>query len=114
MLNFSPSGHLREGRRRMLCTICFALLRAEMLQNYGQDRRRSQKFKKKSNLKNFSELNKIILKKPEKDWKKYDVILGEPLEFRKIKNIKLIKENIFEIIKKPMPSCVFCLPKMQF
>jgi len=56
---------------------------------------------RKSNLKNFKELNKFIIKKPEKNWKKYDVILGEPLIFKKIKKIKLIKENIFEVIKKP-------------
>ena len=29
------------------------------------------------------------------------MILGEPLIFKKIKNIKLIKENIFEVLKKP-------------
>tara|TARA_B100001063_G_C16743590_1_gene546208 strand:- start:48 stop:842 length:795 start_codon:yes stop_codon:yes gene_type:complete len=52
-------------------------------------------------LNDFGDLDKIIIKNPEKSWKKYDVILGEPLIFRKIKNIKLIKENIFEVLKKP-------------
>ncbi len=55
----------------------------------------------KPNLNNFKDLKKIIIKKPEKNWKNFDVILGEPLIFKKIKNIKLIKENIFEVLKKP-------------
>lgn len=55
----------------------------------------------KSNLNNFKDLKQIIIKKPKKNWKDFDVILGEPLIFKKIKNIKLIKENIFEVIKKP-------------
>lgn len=56
---------------------------------------------KKENLKNFKDLEKIIIKEPKRKWKKFDVILGEPLVFKKIKNIKLIKENIYEVIKKP-------------
>tara|TARA_B100000035_G_scaffold842_1_gene708 strand:+ start:1899 stop:2696 length:798 start_codon:yes stop_codon:yes gene_type:complete len=55
----------------------------------------------KLNVKNFKELNNIIIKKPKKNWENYEVILGKPLIFRKIKNIKLIKENILEVLKKP-------------
>ena len=49
----------------------------------------------------FNNLNKIILKKPLKHWKNFDVILVKPLQFKKIKNIKLIKENIIEVFRKP-------------
>jgi len=55
----------------------------------------------KNNIKNFNELDKIIIKKPQKNWTKFDVILGKPLVFKKIKNIKLIKSNLIEVIKKP-------------
>ena len=58
---------------------------------------RSDKIK----INNFNNLKKIIIKQPQKHWKNFDVIIGKPLVFNKIKNIKLIKENIFEIIKKP-------------
>ena len=49
----------------------------------------------------FNQLKNLIVNKPFTNWKNYEVILGEPLKFKKIKNIKLIKKNIFEIIKKP-------------
>ncbi len=49
----------------------------------------------------FNDLNKFIVKKKEPQWNNYDVILGEPLIFKKIKNLKLIKKNIFEVIKNP-------------
>ena len=52
-------------------------------------------------IKNFSELNEIIIKEPNKNWSKYDVVLGDPLIFKKIKNIKLIKRNPIEVLKKP-------------
>tara|TARA_B100001057_G_scaffold258990_1_gene259179 strand:- start:4051 stop:4857 length:807 start_codon:yes stop_codon:yes gene_type:complete len=57
--------------------------------------------KKDSKINSLEELDKIILKKPKYNWKNYDVILGQPLIFGKIKNLKLIKANIFEVIKKP-------------
>ncbi len=53
------------------------------------------------NIKSFKQLNKVIIKKPKKSWKNYDVVLGKPLIFKKIKNIKLIKRNFFEVLKKP-------------
>ena len=49
----------------------------------------------------FDDLNNFIIKKSEPQWNNYDVILGEPLIFKKIKNLKLIKKNIFEVIKNP-------------
>jgi len=49
----------------------------------------------------FEDLDKIIIKTTPEHWNKYDVILGNPLIFNKIKNIKLIKRNFFEILKKP-------------
>ncbi len=55
----------------------------------------------KENIQSFEELNNILVKKRNSDWEKFDVILGEPLIFKKIKNSKLIKRNIFEVIKKP-------------
>ena len=46
-LNFSPLGHLRKkDGGECFALLAFALLRAEMLENGAQDRRRSQKFKK--------------------------------------------------------------------
>ena len=53
------------------------------------------------NLETYDQLNEIIIKKKENDWDKFEVILGEPLIFKKIKNIKMIKRNIFEVIKNP-------------
>ena len=51
MLNFSPSGRLREkDGGECFAPFAFALLRAEMLQNGGQDCRKNQKFKKILNL----------------------------------------------------------------
>lgn len=55
----------------------------------------------KEKLNSYQELNKYIVKKKDTDWDDFDVILGEPLIFKKIKNIKLIKRNIFEVIKNP-------------
>lgn len=52
-------------------------------------------------IQSFNNLNKIIVKKPLKHWKNFDVILVKPLQFKKIKNIKLIKENIIEVFRKP-------------
>ena len=52
-------------------------------------------------IKSLNELKKIIVKKPLNHWKKFDVILGNPVIFKKIKNLKLIKRNLFEVIKKP-------------
>lgn len=56
---------------------------------------------KKLKISSYKKLNKIIIKKPLKEWKKFDVILGKPLIFKKVKAIKLIKQNIVEILKKP-------------
>ncbi len=50
---------------------------------------------------NFKDLDSIVLKENKNDWEKYEVILGEPLIFKKIKNSKLIKRNFFEVLKKP-------------
>ena len=52
-------------------------------------------------IKEFRNLEKIIIKKPLNHWKKFDVVIGKPVVFKKIKNIKLIKRNIFEVLKKP-------------
>ena len=56
---------------------------------------------KKLKIDNFKELKKIIVRKPLKNWKKFDVIVGKPLIFKKVKSIKLIKQNILEVLKKP-------------
>lgn len=55
----------------------------------------------KLKINNYKELEKIIIKKPLRHWKNYDVILGRPLIFKRVKVIKLIKQNIIEIFKKP-------------
>ena len=55
----------------------------------------------KKKFQSFIDLDKFIIKKKEPQWNNYDVILGEPLIFKKIKNLKLIKKNIFEVIKNP-------------
>ena len=55
----------------------------------------------KQNVQSFEELNNILINKKRSNWEKFDVILGEPLVFKKIKNSKLIKRNIIEVIKKP-------------
>ncbi len=52
-------------------------------------------------IKKFKELKKIIIKKPLNHWKKFDVVLGNPTIFRKIKNLKLVKRSLFEVVKKP-------------
>ena len=54
-----------------------------------------------SKIEKFDDLNKIIIKRPPEHWKKFDVILGDPVVFKKIKNIKLIKRSLFEVLKKP-------------
>ena len=54
-----------------------------------------------ADLNSFSNLKKIIIKKPPNNWSNFEVILGSPLIFKKIKNIKLIKRNPIEILKKP-------------
>ena len=51
--------------------------------------------------KNIEELKKSIIQKPDATWKNNEVVLVEPLNFKKIKNIKLIKRNLFEVLKKP-------------
>ena len=53
------------------------------------------------NIQSLEDLNKILIKDQKDDWDKFDVILGEPLIFGKIKNSKLIKRNFLEVIKKP-------------
>ena len=53
------------------------------------------------NLQSLEDLNEILIKNQKDDWDKFDVILGEPLIFGKIKNSKLIKRNFLEVIKKP-------------
>ena len=55
----------------------------------------------KQNVQSFEELNNILINKKRSNWEKFDVILGEPLVFKKIKNSKLLKRNIIEVIKKP-------------
>lgn len=52
-------------------------------------------------LESYHDLNEQIIKKKEDVWDNYEVVLGEPLIFKKIKNIKLIKRNPFEVIKNP-------------
>ena len=59
----------------------------------------TKNYSKKIN--SFDELNQLIIKEPEKNWSDYEVVLGHPLIFKKIKNIKLIKRNPIEILKKP-------------
>ena len=54
-----------------------------------------------SNLKNYEELHDVIIKENPPEWDNFDVILGEPLVFKKIKNMKLIKRNVFEVLKNP-------------
>ena len=54
-----------------------------------------------SNITSFNELNNLVIKEKQSSWVNFDVILGEPLKFEKIKNSKLIKRNIFEVLKKP-------------
>ena len=57
-LNFSLLGHLRKkDGGECFAPLAFALLRAEMLENGAQDRRRSQKFKK---ILNFEELKQVF------------------------------------------------------
>ena len=51
--------------------------------------------------KNISELTNSILNNPDKSWNKKEIILVEPLIFNKVKNIKLIKRNFIEVLKKP-------------
>tara|TARA_Y100000816_G_scaffold291401_1_gene282634 strand:+ start:173 stop:961 length:789 start_codon:yes stop_codon:yes gene_type:complete len=55
----------------------------------------------KEKINSYQELNKYIVKQKEKEWDNFDVILGEPLIFKKIKNMKLIKRNIYEVAKNP-------------
>ncbi len=50
---------------------------------------------------NFNNLSRNILMKPHKDWLNFEVVLVKPLIFNKINNLKLIKKNLFEVIKKP-------------
>ena len=50
---------------------------------------------------NLANLKNSILKKPDTSWINFDVVLVKPLIFKKIRNIKLIKKNIFEVLKKP-------------
>ena len=52
-------------------------------------------------IQNFTDLDKIIIKEPKKNWSNFEVVLGNPLIFKKIKNIKLIKRNPIEVLKKP-------------
>jgi len=54
-----------------------------------------------SKIDNFDDLDKVIIKRPPDHWKKFDVILGDPVVFKKIKNMKLIKRSLFEVLKKP-------------
>jgi len=63
--------------------------------------RRFWTISKKKKIDNFKQLKKIIIEKPPKAWEKFDVVLGNPIIFKKIKNMKLIKRNLFEVIKKP-------------
>ena len=51
--------------------------------------------------KKISDLNKIVIKSPLNNWKNYDVILTSPIKINKIKNMKLIKRNFLEVLKKP-------------
>ena len=55
----------------------------------------------KVNVQSFEDLNNILINRKNSDWEKFDVVLGDPLVFKKIKNSKLIKRNIIEVIKKP-------------
>lgn len=51
--------------------------------------------------KNIDNLEEAIIRKPDSSWEGYDVILVEPLVINKVKNIKLIKRNLIEVLKKP-------------
>lgn len=63
--------------------------------------RRFWKKKNFSQPQNIEELESSIIRKPDQAWQDHDVILVEPLIFKKIKNIKLIKRSFLEVIKKP-------------
>ncbi len=52
-------------------------------------------------IQSLGDLNNIIVKDKRTEWEKFDVILGKPLIFKKIKNSKLIKRNFMEVLKKP-------------
>ena len=52
-------------------------------------------------IQSLDDLNNIIVKDKRTEWEKFDVILGKPLIFKKIKNSKLIKRNFMEVLKKP-------------
>ena len=49
----------------------------------------------------YKNLQNLIVREPLKNWNDYDVVLGKPLIFKKIKNMKLIKRNFIEVLKKP-------------
>ncbi len=53
------------------------------------------------NIQTLKDLDQSILKEIPDNWNNFEVILGEPIIFKKIKNSKLIKRNIFEVLKKP-------------
>ena len=63
-----------------------------------------RRFWKKNNTlepKNILELKNSIIQKPDDSWYDNEVILAKPLIFKKIKNIKLIKRSLYEVLKKP-------------
>ena len=51
--------------------------------------------------KNILELKNSIIQQPDDSWYDNEVILVKPLIFKKIKNIKLIKRSLYEVLKKP-------------
>lgn len=62
--------------------------------------RRFWSYKNKSHIFSYDDLDNLVIQKPLKEWKNYDVILGEPLIFKKINNMKLIKRDFIEVLKK--------------
>ncbi len=57
--------------------------------------------KAKNHINSINDLQNVIIKDPPSKWEDFDVILGDPLFFKKIKNMKLIKRNFIEVLKKP-------------
>lgn len=53
------------------------------------------------NPKNLDELSSILLKKTPKEWNDYDVVLANPLRLGRQKITKLIKNNLYQVLKKP-------------
>ncbi len=55
----------------------------------------------KKEFKNMSDLNASLIKEVPEKYKKFEVILGEPIFINQFKLAKFLKKNIFQILKKP-------------